>query len=182
MTKRLMNTNQKLFLAINIIGGILVLGSYYLGLKGGKGTDTLWGGVPKNIRPIYTLFMLVCAIGYFTFFFYIMRGLGVGSISNTFFWGEKIFLILFAILLLFSSFWMPLVNLYISDPKTGIWVLVRIVLFVVALASIGIFIALLTVTPKHSGVFYYASLVGLFWFSIHTGVLDALLWPYLWGK
>ncbi len=38
-----MNNNQKWLLAINIVGGILVLGSYYFGLKGGKGANALWG-------------------------------------------------------------------------------------------------------------------------------------------
>ena len=177
-----MNINQKLLLAINIVGGILVLGSYYFGLKGGKGADALWGGVPEKTRSLYGISMLVCAVAYFVFFFYIMRGLGTGSLSNTILLGEKLYLLLFAILLLASSFWMPLVNLYISNPTTLIWFAVRLVLVIVALASIGLFLALFTFSPKHTGGFFIASLIGLFWFSIHTGVLDAILWPYLWGK
>jgi len=177
-----MNINQKLLLAINIVGGILVLGSYYFGLKGGKGADALWGGVPEKTRSLYGISMLVCAVAYFVFFFYIMKGLGSGSLSNTILLGEKLYLVLFAVLLLASSFWMPLVNLYISNPTALIWFAVRLVLVIVALASIGLFLALFTISPKHTGGFYIASLIGLFWFSIHTGILDAIFWPYLWGK
>lgn len=177
-----MNNNQKWLLAINIVGGILVLGSYYFGLKGGKGADALWGGVPEKTRSLYGISMLVCAVAYFIFFFYIMKGLGSGTLSNTILLGEKLYSVLFAILLLASSFWMPLVNLYISNPTTLIWFAVRLVLVLVALASIGLFLALFKISPKHTGGLYIASLIGLFWFCIHTGVLDAMIWPYLWDK
>ena len=59
-----MNSNQKIFLAINIVGGILVLASYVIGLKAGKSADILWGGTPKNIRGVYTVSMLVSATGF----------------------------------------------------------------------------------------------------------------------
>ena len=59
---------QKLtLLLINVIGGIAVIGSYILGLRGDSGTDVLWGGVPDSIRPVYTVSMVLSAIGYFAF-------------------------------------------------------------------------------------------------------------------
>jgi len=59
---------QKLILLlINVVGGIAVIGSYILGLKGDSGAEVLWGGVPEGIRPIYTVSMILSAIGYFAF-------------------------------------------------------------------------------------------------------------------
>jgi len=177
-----MNVSQKIFLAINIIGGILVLGSYYFGLRGGKGVDALWGGVPENIRPIYTISMLICAIGYFIFFGYIILNLGGEVFKSSYWLGEKLFLVLFALILIASALWMPLVNVMVSNPSTLVWVGIRVVLVVVALASLGVVVALLTLTPRPTGVFYYSAVIGMIWFTLHTGILDAILWPYLWEK
>ena len=177
-----MNANQKLFLAINIIGGILVIGSYYFGLRGGKGVDVLWGGVPENIKPIYTISMLICAVGYFIFFSYIISNLGGETFKSTYWLGEKLFLILFALILVASALWMPLVNVMVGNPSTLVWVGIRIVLAVVALASLGVVVALITISPRPTGAFYYSALIGMIWFTIHTGILDAIVWPYLWGK
>jgi hypothetical protein len=178
----IMNANQKMFLAINIIGGILVIGSYYFGLRGGKGVEALWGGVPENIRPIYTISMLLCAVGYFIFFSYIISNLGAETFKSTYWLGEKLFLILFALILVASALWMPLVNVMVSNPSTLVWVGIRIVLAVVALASLAVVVALLTISPRPTVVFYYSAVIGMIWFTIHTGILDALIWPYLWGK
>ncbi len=177
-----MNTNQKIFLIINIIGGILVLGSYYLGLRGGKGVDALWGGTPANIKGIYTASMLVCAVSYFIFFSYIFSNLGSGTFSNIKILGDKIFLILFALILIASAFWMPLTNIMISNPSPVVWIGIRVVLVIVGLASCAVFLSLLTISPRPGGIWYFASLLGMFWFTFHTLILDALLWPYFWSK
>ncbi|HAS04689.1 MAG TPA: hypothetical protein DCR71_02860 [Dehalococcoidia bacterium] len=36
------------------------------------GAAVLWGGVPANIQPIYTVSMILSAIGYFAFIYYIL--------------------------------------------------------------------------------------------------------------
>lgn len=176
-----MKLNQKIFLGINIIGGILVLGSYYLGLDGGKNVEVLWGGVPENIRGVYTASMLVCAIGYFIFFAYIFQNLKGKTFKYPKWLGEKTVLILFALILLASSLWMPLVNLMVSNPSDLVWLSIRLVLNVVALASLGVVLVLFAIKPQPKSSFYYAALIGMIWFTFHTGVLDALLWTSLWG-
>lgn len=159
-----------------------MLGSYYIGLKGGKGANALWGGVPENIRPIYTVSMLLCAVGYFIFFFYIIKGLGSNTFADSLILGEKAYLLLFCLLLFASSFWMPLTNAMVSNPRIIIWIIIRIVLAIVALASLGILIGLITLSPRPQSLLYYSSVVGIFWFTVHTGILDAILWPYFWDK
>lgn len=177
-----MNENQKIFLLINIIGGILVLGSYYFGLKGGKGADALWGGTPLNIRNIYAISMLISAVGYIVFFSYIYINLGTKTFVDLPYLGEKTFLVLFALLLGASALWMPLTNLMVSNPNTTIWISIRAVLAIVGISSVLICASLLSLNPKPTGTFYIATLIGISWFSIHTGLLDAILWPYFWSK
>lgn len=176
-----MSKNQIYFILINIVGGLLVLGSYYLGLNGGKKANALWGGTPASIRPMYTVSMLVSAVGYFIFSAYIFKNLDSQSFSTTSFFKVNAFLLLFVIFLGASTFWMPLTNVMVSNPSTFVWISIRVVLAVVALASLGVFILLLRLDPKPSGAFYIASLISIFLFTFHTGVLDAILWPYFWG-
>ncbi len=175
-----MKLNQKIFLAINIVGGILVLGSYYLGLQGGSGVEVLWGGVPENIRPVYTMSMLVCAVGYFVFFGYIMSNLTGKRFSREFKYSEKMILILFSLILGASALWMPLVNLMVANPSPLLWVAIRLVLAIVGLASFGVAIVLWKTAPKTKGFFYYSALISMIWFTFHTLVLDAIIWPQLW--
>ena len=175
-----MKLNQKLFLAINIIGGILVLGSYYLGLQGGSNVDILWGGVPENVRPVYTISMLICAVGYFIFFGYIFTNLKGKTFKKDFGLFEKMILILFVLILGASALWMPLVNLMVQNPSDLVWLSIRLVLAIVGLASIGVVIVLLKINPKTKGLIYYLSLIGMGWFAFHTAVLDAIIWASLW--
>lgn len=177
-----MTTRQIILLVINIIGGILVIGSYVLGLKSGSGADVLWGGVPVNWRKLYTASMIVCAVSYFIFFFYILLNVESGSPVATHPWGGWLFHLLFVLILLPSALWMPLTNVMASNPGDLVWIGIRVVLVLVALGSLGITIGLLTLSPRPTGLFYWSSVVGIAWFFLHTGVLDAILWPYFWVK
>ena len=63
-----MVAQQVILLVINVLGGIAVIGSYVLGLNAQSGgANVLWGGVPVGIRPVYTVSMIISAIGYFAF-------------------------------------------------------------------------------------------------------------------
>ena len=68
-----MGIQQIILLIMNILGGVAVIGSYILGLRGQSGgLDILWGGVPTGIRPVYTVSMAISAISYFAFIYYIL--------------------------------------------------------------------------------------------------------------
>ena len=177
-----MNTSQIIFLIINILGGILVLGSYYLGLKGNAGVQNLWGGTPKKIQPVYTVSMLISAIGYFLFFTYIIQSLGTGFFDGFSTLGDTIIYIAFVVILGASTFWMPLTKKMVETPSNILWIAIRIVLMLVALGSIGLLVVLVLTNNAQGGLLYITSVIGLGWFSFHTMVLDALLWPYFWKK
>jgi len=177
-----MNTSQIIFLIINILGGILVLGSYYIGLKGNAAVQNLWGGTPKKVQPIYTLSMLISAVGYFLFFFYIIQRLGQGFFDGHGVWdiGDWNIYISFILILGASTFWMPLTKKMVTDPSNTLWIAIRTALDFVALGSINLLSLLILSNNSEGGWLFIASIIGLSWFCFHTAFLDAILWPIFW--
>ena len=63
-----MTSHQTVFLIINMIGGIAVLGSYVIGLgMFPEYREALWGGVKGNLKTSITISMLFAAVGYLAF-------------------------------------------------------------------------------------------------------------------
>ena len=175
-----MGTQQIILLIINALGGVAVIGSYVLGLSGqSSGANVLWGGVPANIRPVYTVSMILSALGYFAFLYYIFFRLTPSEVGIAGVSGFTLFYVIFVLILIPSAFWMPLTNLYVSNPGTGIWIGVRTVLAIVGLASIALLWALLTLHGKVPGVSYWLAVVGSGYFAFHTAILDAIVWAAL---
>lgn len=171
---------QKLtLLLINAIGGIAVIGSYILGLRGDASADVLWGGVPESIRPVYAVSMVLSALGYFAFLNLLLLRVNPGEVTVGRRFGYTIFHLIFCLILIPSAFWMPLTNLYVNDGGGGLWAGIRTVLFVVGLASLALAWALFTLRPRSRGTAYRAAVVGAFYFAFHTFVLDAVLWAAL---
>jgi hypothetical protein len=174
-----MGRQRLILLLINVLGGIAVIGSYILGLRGDSGADVLWGGVPEGIRPVYMISMVLSALGYFAFLNLLLLRVDPREVTIGGRFGYGLFYPIFILILVPSAFWMPLTNLYVSDPSTGTWVAIRIVLFLVGLASIALACALLALRPGNRGKAYWAAVVGSWYFAFHTFVLDALLWAAL---
>lgn len=175
-----MATQQIILLIINIIGGTAVIGSYIYGLSAqAGGANVLWGGVPENIRPVYTVSMVLSALGYFAFLYYIFFRLEPSEISIAGVSGFTLFYVIFLLILIPSAFWMPLTNAYVDNPSTTMWVLVRTVLVLVGLASTALLLAFLTLDGKVPGVSYWLAVVGSGYFAFHTLILDAIIWAAL---
>ena len=175
-----MATQQIILLIINVIGGAAVIGSYVYGLNAqAGGANVLWGGVPVNIRPVYTISMILSALGYFAFLYYIFFRLNPAQTSIAGVSGFTIFYVIFLLILIPSAFWMPLTNVYVGNPSTGLWVWVRTVLALVGLASIALVWALLSLETRGSGIAYLAAVVGSAYFAFHTAILDAVVWAAL---
>ncbi len=174
-----MATQQIILLIVNAIGGIAVIGSYIYGLNvQSGGASILWGGVPENIRPVYTISMILSALGYFAFLYYILFRLSPSevTIANTF--GFSLFFAIFILILLPSALWMPLTNLYVGAPSTGTWVIIRAILALVGIGSIALVWALLSLQARE-GVAYWLAVAGGGYFAIHTAILDAIVWAAL---
>ena len=57
-----------ILLAINILGGAAVIGSYVLGFVTHPGSgNALRGGISVSLRSVYGLSMILSALGYFAF-------------------------------------------------------------------------------------------------------------------
>ncbi len=178
-----MDIQQIVLVIINVIGGIAVIGSYVLGLRGQSGgADVLWGGVPASIRPVYGVSMILSALGYFAFLYFVLFRLTPDEVRIGGRFGFSLFFAIFLVMLIPSAFWMPLTNVYVSNPSTGLWIAVRTVLLLVGLASIGLLWALLSLQPKNHGVAYWLAMAGSGYFAFHTAILDAIIWAALFRK
>jgi hypothetical protein len=175
-----LTTQQIILLIINIAGGAAVIGSYIFGLSAQSGgAAVLWGGVPANIRPVYTVSMSLSALGYFAFLYYIFFRLDPAQTSIAGVSGFTLFYMIFLLILIPSALWMPLTNVYVGNPGTTMWVLVRTVLAIVGLASIALLWALLALHGKVPGVSYWLAVIGSGYFAFHTAILDAIVWAAL---
>jgi hypothetical protein len=175
-----MGTQQIILLVINILGGAAVIGSYVFGLSGQSGgANVLWGGVPNNIRPVYTVSMILSALGFFAFIYFILFRLVPGEVLIGGRFGFSLFYAIFLVILVASAFWMPLTNAYVGNPSTGMWIGIRTVLAIVGLGSIALMLALLTLQTKVPGISYWLAVVGSGYFAFHTAILDAIVWAAL---
>jgi hypothetical protein len=153
-----------------------VMLSYVYGLKGQTGgADVLWGNVPAGIRPLYTVSMVISALGYFAFIYYILFRANPAE-SN---YSYSLFFIIFIVVLGASAFWMPLTNMFVSHGSTGLWIAIRGVLALVGLGSIALVWALLGVHASAHGTAWWLAVVGAGYFAFHTAVLDAIVWAAL---
>jgi len=173
-----MATEKIILLAINIIGGIAVIGSYIVGLSSkANGVNALWGGTPMSVRPIYTVSMILSAIGYFFFLYFIFFRLNPASFSVFNGSGFNIFYIVFIGILLASALWMPLTNLFVANPSGFLWFAIRAVLAIVGLSSIALAWILISMYTKEAGLTYWLAVFGSVYFALHTAILDAIFWP-----
>jgi hypothetical protein len=178
------NYNQIIVLAINILGGVAVIGSYILGFVShpGKGTDALWGGVPVKMRRYYTLGMLLSAVGYFAFSYFILFRINPNGLQIAGAFNYLAFAVIFFVILLASSLWMPLTYAMIEKPGRGTWIGIRTVLAFVGIGSLLLVLSLLTMQPHESSFAYWFAVAGAAAFCLHTGILDAMVWPSLFLK
>ena len=175
-----MGTQQIILLVINILGGAAVIASYIFGLNAqAGGANALWGGVPANIRPIYGVSMIISALGYFAFMYFIFFRLVPGEVSIAGRFGFSLFYAIFLVILIPSALWMPLTNLYVANPSTAMWIGVRTVLALVGIGSIALVWALLSLQTKVPGISYWLAVAGSAYFAFHTAVLDAIVWAAL---
>ena len=175
-----MATQHIILLVINIIGGAAVIGSYIFGLSAQPGgAGALWGGIPENVRPVYGISMILSALGYFAFFYFIFFRLVPGEVLIAGRFGFSLFYAIFLVILIPSALWMPLTNVYVSSPGTGLWIGIRTVLALVGLSSIALVWALLSLQTKVPGIAYWLAVAGSGYFAFHTAILDAIVWAAL---
>ena len=175
-----MPARKWLLVIINLIGGTAVLGSYVYGFQArADAGQILWGGVPQVIRPYYTIGMFLAATGYFAFTYFILFRLPVQHTKVAGKYGFSLFNVLYIAILVPSALWLPLSLLAVEQSSQVLGWVVRIVLAVVAVASLGLFFALHKVQPRQPVWAHRLSLLGSVGFCFQTVLLDAILWGVL---
>ena len=178
-----MAASKIILLVINLVGGTAVIGSYIWGISSHQqGANALWGGIPTSTRSLYTVSMLLSAIGYFAFIYYTLFQMDSVNVKIAGTLNYSLLYAIFIFILLPSILWMPLTFSYLVNHSQITWIAVRVVLVLVAIGSISLVWALLSLQPRPSGLAYWLAVVGASYFAFHTTVLDALLWPVLFRK
>lgn len=162
---------------VNLIGGAAVLGSYGYGLATRPDGNALWGGVPEDLRWLYTVSMLCATAGYFAFASYFL--LRVDPEAHRLGGRPAVDVInsLYAIVLVSAAAWMPLTWKMIDAPSEPLWLAIRLVLGVTGLGAVALLGVLIALRPRQpAGWWYRFAVLGLVAFCFQTAVLDALVW------
>jgi len=166
-----------ILLAVIVVFGAGVIGSYIQGIVAHPGgAEKLWGSVTGGLRTFNYVTMLLAVVGFFLFTYYIFFRTNpdvVKVAGNLNFW---VFIILYALILLPSAFWMPLSFNVLASHNTWIWIADRLVLFIVGFASLGLTIALLVLQPRISDTVYWLAVVGSIFFCVQTLIMDSFIW------
>lgn len=168
---------------LNFVGGICVLSSYVYGLGTTWARDgSLWGGVPADWQPAYTVSMFAAAAGYFPFTWFFLRGVNPERVRFAAGLGYGAVTAFYVLVLFPSSLWLPLTIRMLESPNAPLWLLIRLVLMLVAVGSLGLALAAATARPVSSPLTRGLALVGLALFCLQTVVLDAIVWPALFPR
>ena len=173
-----MDIQKIIFLIVNVVGGLGVLGSYFIGFATHPGaSEKLWGNVTPLLKSVYTVTMPLAAIGYFLFAYFILFQLDSKKAMIGDFFGFEALTVIFIIILLPSAMWMPLTFKMIEAPNLQLWWAIRIVLLVIALASLALICALLSLNQREPAWSYWLAVIGSVLFFVETGIMDAFIWP-----
>ncbi|MBN1690310.1 MAG: hypothetical protein JW901_04755 [Dehalococcoidia bacterium] len=165
------------FLVINSLGGFAVIASYVAGMVSHPNTEQLtWGRITPALKSVYLVSMPLAAVGYLFFLYFILFQLDAGTARIWGFDGFLVLDIIFAVILVFSAFWMPLTYKLIETQWRGWWVYIRIVLFFVALGSLALLCALLMISQREPAWSYWLAVSGAVVFFVQAGIIDAFVW------
>jgi hypothetical protein len=165
------------FVAVQLLGGTAVLGSYADGLIRHPNPAVLWGTIPAEAIGPYTACMPLAALGYLTACWFLLRGIHPSRVMLGGL-GYGAFVGAFAVLTLASALWMPL-SLAAVDAQAGwLWTWIQVDLAATALSSLFILAGLWSVRTASGGSWSWrCAMVGWLFLCWQTVVLDCLVWP-----
>ena len=179
-----MPTAKKIFLGINLLGGLSVLSSYiFCFILYPTRSESLWGTASDPVITFFVISIFFAASGYIWFTFFLLKGnkldaVRVGTIS-----GAKIINLLYLVVLVCSTIWMPASISFSIAENIFAELIIRFILWMVGLASLGILIYIykININDGKSGFLSHMfALLGAMVFMIHTLILDAVIWPFLY--
>ena len=137
------------------------------------------GRVPPALLPAYVTSMALAMVGYFAFTYFLLFPANPDRVRIASRFGYGLFHGLYLIILLPSALWLPLTSAMVQQPNGTLWLLVRLVLVLVGLGSVGLLLALLTWRPRQPAGAYWLAVAGSVAFSFQTAVLDLFVWTAL---
>lgn len=170
---------QMTFIAINVIGGLFVLGGYVLTLSVfPQYRESLWGGIHGGLRHWLVISMILAACGYLTFSsLVILRGISAIEPSLNAILGNRGVNLMTLVFLSSAALWMPLSVAYLHSGNQLLWLLTVSVLWVTALS---LFVLTLIVAAGGVSGFSFVdrviSTAGLATITFHCLVMDGLIW------
>ena len=162
--------------ALNVLGGMAVLASYSLLFEREDASAVLWGGLPAQMRSLYTTNMWLAALGYFPFTGLFLFGTDPEHVRFYGRQGYGLLLVLYAPVLVGSAIWMPLTFAF-ADSGAFPFFLVRLDLAVVGVASLGLLGCVATMSPRPPTWLHFLAFFGCMAFCFQTAVLDGAIWP-----
>lgn len=176
-----MESQRRALLLMIAFGGSAVLASYVIAFVLEPAVRSgLWGGIPESWQGFYTVNMLLAATSFFPATFLLgfktplerfreMTGLPWEGLMAA-----------YAAILMPSALWLPLTAFHIQSPSLILWILIRIVLFIVGGGASAVLVMLVRRAGHGPSLAWVAA--GLFFFFwLQTMVLDALVWPAYYG-
>jgi hypothetical protein len=175
-----MHTQQWILLAIMVAGGAVVIGSYIQGFATHPGgAETLWGGVTGGLRILNYIMMILAALGFFAFSYWLFFQINPDEVQIANRFGYWMFDIIFLVILIPSALWMPLTFAYLNNPSTIGWIGVRLVLALAGIGSLALLWAILAISPRETNLAYWFAVGGAAAFSLQTAIMDMFIWPAL---
>lgn len=173
-----MDSRKMKWVAINVVGGAAVLGSYAHGLITHPDTRVfVWGNVPDPLREIYTVTMWLAATGYLVFMHHVFFRVDAREVRVGQHFGFGVINACCAAIVFPSALWMPLTFAYLADPSPALWLLIRADLLVVGVGAVGLLVAMFNLSPRPSSVAGTVVTIALLSFALQTAFLDPFVWP-----
>ena len=72
---------------------------------------------------------------------------------------------------------MPLTFVYLDDPSSALWFLIRADLIAVGIGALGLIVALFNLGPRPTGWAGVVTIMALLFFALQTAFLDPFVWP-----
>ncbi|MQG15673.1 MAG: hypothetical protein FI698_02545 [SAR202 cluster bacterium] len=170
-------SNVSLFISVNVLGAILVLGGYVIILTMfPEFRSALWGGIKGTTQSLFTISMLLAAAGYLLFYFVVVLKSNPDSANTETF---RLITCLSLIFLIASAIWMPATITYIGKQHIGFWILAVFSLWITATALISLVVWFsVSDIGIESSRLKTASIIGLIYITFHCLVLDAIIWVF----
>ena len=171
---------RRALLQLIALGGSAVLASYLLAFDPAVGSR-LWGGIPEGgIRDLYTVNMLLAALGFFPATHRLAFATPAHALKARTGIGFQGMFVAYAAILMASALWLPLTALQLGQRSIALWVLIRLVLLVVGGGATVLGYMLIRVA-RQGPPSAWLSVVAFVFFWLQTMVLDALVWPYYYS-